>query len=218
MIGPEWDGGLTALPMAFAAGVLAGVNPCCVPIYPAAAGCCAALRKDSVAANVGLAFAFVLGGCVTTTGLGIAAGLAGRAFGPAGALSTYAVGALLIVSGLHLVGAVRIPVPTLRASGMVARGPLGAAAAGATLSFVVAPCSTPVLGGLLAYVAATADPWTGGMLLFTYGLGLGVPLFLLGTAAAAVVSRLGQGRQKKVADAVAGSVLIGLGLYFVWIA
>jgi len=35
--------------------------------------------------------------------------------------------------------------------------------------------ATPVLVGLLSYAAVTGDPIWGGLLLFTYGLGLGVP-------------------------------------------
>lgn len=43
---------LFAVPVALLAGVVAGLNPCCLPMYPAAAGCCTALRKETVRGNL----------------------------------------------------------------------------------------------------------------------------------------------------------------------
>ena len=156
--------------------------------------------------------------CLTTTTLGIAAGLAGRAFGSVGAVPTYLIAFLPILFGLHLLGAIKLPVPAAPKAVAATGGPLGAAAAGAMLGLVIAPCATPVLGGLLAYVATTGDPVWGGALLFTYGIGLGVPLVLLGTAAASLVARLASGTWRMVADAASGTALVGVGLYLIWIA
>lgn len=212
------QGGLGALSLALLAGVVAGVNPCCIPIYPAAAGCCAALRRDSLAGNLGVAGAFVLGGSMTTTALGVAAALAGHALSRVGPLPTYIIAALPIIFGLHLMGAVRLPLPTVPTRIASPRGPLGAVASGAMLGLVIAPCATPILAGLLAYVATTGNPVWGGALLFVYGLGIGVPVLLLGTAAASLVTRLASGPWRRVVDPVCGAALVGVGLYLVWIA
>jgi len=212
------DGSFVALPVALVAGVVSGLNPCCLPIYPAAAGCCAALRRETVRGNLGIAAAFVLGGSLMTTSLGIASGLAGSVFGAIGSWPVYLIAVVPLVFGLHLLGAVRIPLPAGAASRQVPRGPVGAAATGALLGLVITPCATPVLAGLLAYVATTGDPLWGGVLLFVYGLGLGVPILLLGTAAASLVTRLSTDRARRWAEHATGAVLIGVGLYLVWIA
>ncbi len=212
------DGSIVALPVALLAGIVSALNPCCLPMYPAAAGCCAALRRKTVRGNLGIAAAFVLGGSLMTTTLGIASGLAGRVFGGIGSWPVYLIAVVPITFGLHLLGAVRLPLPVGAAPQRGPRGPVGAAVAGALLGLVVTPCATPVLAGLLAYVATTGDPLWGGILLFVYGLGLGVPILLLGTAAGSLLTRLSTDRARRWAEHATGAVLIGLGLYLLRIA
>jgi cytochrome c-type biogenesis protein len=135
-----------------------------------------------------------------------------------GSWPVYLLSALPIVFGLHLLGVVRLPLPSRTADLSTTKGAAGAAAAGAVLGLAVVPCATPVLGGILAYVATTADPVWGGLLLFSYGLGLGIPALLLGTASASVVARLPGEKIRRRADYIAGTVLIGVGLYLIWLA
>jgi cytochrome c-type biogenesis protein len=165
-----------------------------------------------------VATAFVLGGCATTTVLGVTSALAGRVFMALGSWPVYLLSALPILFGLHLLGVVRLPLPSRTADLSTTKGTAGAAAAGALLGLAVVPCATPVLGGILAYVASTADPVWGGLLLFAYGLGLGIPALLLGTASASVVARLPGEKIRRWADYVAGTVLVGVGLYLIWLA
>jgi cytochrome c-type biogenesis protein len=212
-------GGLIALPIALVAGVVAGLNPCCLPIYPAAAGCCTAFRRDTLRGNLWIAAAFVVGGCVTTTALGIVSGLAGRVLAGLGSWPVYAIAAVPLVLGLDVLGVLRLPLPRMTTDAPRSpRGSLGAFATGVLLGLVITPCATPVLAGLLAYVANTRDPVWGGLLLFVYGIGLGVPVLLLGTTAASLVTRLSSHRARRWADWLAGGSLIGVGLYLVWIA
>jgi thiol:disulfide interchange protein DsbD len=59
-------------------------------------------------------------------------------------------------------------------------GYLGALLMGSVSGFLAAPCTGPVLTGVLAYVSRTQDPVIGGGLLFVYAMGIGVPFFLIG--------------------------------------
>ena len=212
------EGGVIALPVAVLAGVIAGLNPCCLPIYPTAAGTCAALRRDTVRANLGMAAIFVVGVSFASTALGIVSGLAGRMFMGIGSWPAYAMAAVPIVFGLHLLGTIRLPLPKETRLTPNVEGAAGALIAGALIGLIVAPCSTPVLAGLLAYVASTGNPVWGGLLLFAYGLGLGVPVLLLGTAAASLMTRLSTTRLRLWAERASGAMLIGVGLYLIWIA
>ncbi|MFV2071871.1 MAG: cytochrome c biogenesis CcdA family protein [Thermoanaerobaculales bacterium] len=212
------DGGFISLPVALIAGVIAGVNPCCLPIYPTAVGTCAALRRDTVRANLGIAATFVVGVSFASTTLGIVSGLAGHMFMGLGSWPAYAIAALPIVFGLHLLGTIRVPLPTETRLTPKIEGVAGALIAGSLIGLIVTPCSTPVLAGLLAYVASTGNPVWGGLLLFAYGLGLGVPVLLLGTAAASLMTRLSTTRVRLWAERASGVMLIGVGLYLMWIA
>ncbi len=212
------EGGMLALPVALIAGVVSGLNPCCLPIYPAAAGCCTALRRDTIRGNIAVAAGFIVGASLVTTALGVISGLVGSVFGGIGQWPFYVVAAVPLVFGLHLLGALELPLPKQVNARAAASGPLSAVVAGALLGLVITPCATPALAGLLAYVAMTGDPVWGAVLMFVYGLGLGVPILLLGTTAASLVSRLSTPRARRWAEHLSGIALIGVSLYLVWIA
>jgi thiol:disulfide interchange protein DsbD len=59
-------------------------------------------------------------------------------------------------------------------------GVIGALLMGSVAGFIAAPCTGPVLTGVLAWVSRTQDPVVGAALLFVYALGIGVPFFLIG--------------------------------------
>ena len=59
---------------------------------------------------------------------------------------------------------------------------------GATSGLVAAPCTVPVLGALLAFVAQSRNLIFGFSLLFVFALGLGLLLLILGTFAGLVAS------------------------------
>jgi len=64
-------GSLVALPLTFLGGVVTGLNPCCVALYPAAAATCCASRGERIRLAVGAALAFVVGLALATTSLGV---------------------------------------------------------------------------------------------------------------------------------------------------
>jgi threonine/homoserine/homoserine lactone efflux protein len=67
-------------------------------------------------------------------------------------------------------------------------------------------------------VAATADPAWKERLLFSDGLGFGIPALFLGTTSASVVARLSGEKLRSWADHVSAAVLVGVGLYLIWSA
>jgi thiol:disulfide interchange protein DsbD len=58
---------------------------------------------------------------------------------------------------------------------------MGAGALGALSGLLVGPCMTAPLAGALLYIAQTGNALHGGLILFTMGIGIGVPLLLLVT-------------------------------------
>ena len=143
--------------------------------------------------------------------------MAGRMFMGLGSWLAYVIAVVPILFGLHLLGVIRVPLPRENQLSSRTGGPGSALVAGALLGLVVTPCSTPVLAGLLAYVASTGNPVWGGMLLFVYGLGVGLPILLLGTAAASLLARLAVTRARLWAERMSGLIMIGVGLYLLWI-
>ena len=70
-------------------------------------------------------------------------------------------------------------------------GPLGLAATGALSVLVVSPCVSAPLAGALVFISSTGDALMGGAALLALGLGMGVPLLLVGTFGATALPRSG---------------------------
>ncbi|MBI4356858.1 MAG: protein-disulfide reductase DsbD [Gammaproteobacteria bacterium] len=62
---------------------------------------------------------------------------------------------------------------------------------GAVSSLVVSPCVTPVLAGALLYIGQSGNFWLGGTALGMMGLGMGIPLLVLGTFEGALLPKAG---------------------------
>jgi cytochrome c-type biogenesis protein len=208
--------GLVAVPLAFAGGLVAGLNPCCLPLYPAAAATCCAGRTEWPAAGIMVSGAFVGGVATATALLGVLAAFAGRAFTGLGGWASYAIAVVPIAMGLHLLGWIRIPMPSAPAPAR-AKGVTGAFAGGLLLSLVLAPCATPVLATVLSFAAHERSPAYGALLLFAYGLGVAFPMLLVGTAASGLARRLDRLGKRVWVDRLAGGGLLALGFYLLWI-
>ncbi len=116
------EGGLTGINVespggfivAFAAGVIAFISPCCLPMVPAYLAHLAGVSADAIDQRRGVTFrhalAFVGGFSVLFVALGASAGAAGGYLiqDHLGVIEKVA-GVLLIVMGLNLIGILRIP-------------------------------------------------------------------------------------------------------------
>ncbi len=211
------SGAVVAVPLAFAGGLLAGLNPCCIPLYPAAAATCCAGRCAGSSGAVRNAGAFVAGVATATAVLGILAALAGRALTGLGGWAPVLVAVVPLGMGLHLLGWLKVPLPTSSTTVRVG-GALGAFASGLLLSLVLAPCGTPVLASVLSFVAYKQDLAYGGAVLFAYGLGLGLPMLALGAAASRLAERFDRLGWRAWVDRATGGALLALGLYLLWVA
>jgi cytochrome c biogenesis protein CcdA len=213
-------GSLLALPLALLGGFVVSLNPCCLPLYPAAAAtCCLASECD---ARPRLAFtsalAFVFGTVAAMTALGVGAAALGQTMTAVGGDGVrYAVALVPLVMGLHALGWIHLAVP--RSPKMVTTGSLSIAfLTGLLLSLVLAPCGMPVLAAILSYATYQGKIWYGGLLMFVYGLGAGVPMLLIGVGAGRLTQHLAAAAWRPRIDQIAGAVLLGLGFYLLWSA
>ncbi len=68
---------------------------------------------------------------------------------------------------------------------------LGVAVIGVLSSLIVSPCVSAPLAGALVYISSTADPLLGGIALLSLGLGMGIPLLLIGTFGSQLLPKAG---------------------------
>lgn len=210
-------GSIVALPAALAGGILTGLNPCCLPLFPAAAATCCAVGKRDEKRSVGAAVSFVVGMAMATTALGVAASATGRTMAALGGSWAYALALVPLAAGANLLGWLPLPRPRLWAPGRL-RGLPGAFLAGLVLSLVFGSCGTPILAAILSYAAYQHSLPYGGVLLFVYGLGASLPVLVFGATAAKLASRLAVNGLRLWVDRVTGVILLGVGFYLLWTA
>jgi cytochrome c biogenesis protein CcdA len=210
-----------ALAAVFVGGALTASNPCVLAMIPLMMSFVAGRREEESTALRAFLFSlvFVLGLAVTFTALGMIAALGGQMYGEVSGAWSWIVAAVCAVMGLHLMGVLTVPIPSLgeRLSPRV-RGLLGAFVLGLLFGVVSAPCAAPILIVLLTYLAGSGSsiPW-GGALLLVYALGHSVLILVAGTSMGAARRLIENRKATRVLAALrqgAGAVIVLVGVYF----
>ena len=171
----------------FLAGVLTSLTPCVYPLIPITVGVFGARRPEHRARSIALSATYVGGIAVTYSALGVFAALSGKAFGSA--LSSPWVVAVLAIFMVALAASMfgafelNLPASVQQKLGIVrGAGFAHALGMGLVAGIVAAPCTGPVLAGVLTYVAAKRSAVLGFWMLFSYALGMGLLFFVLGAS------------------------------------
>lgn len=172
----------------FAGGLLTALTPCVYPLIPITVGVFGARGADRRSKSVLLTVAYVVGMGLVFSALGVVAAKTGQAFGSILGDPRFVIGLaiFLLILAASMFGAFELSLPSGLAQRLNTVGGGGVAGAflmGSVSGFVAAPCTGPVLTGLLAFVAQSQNTWLGALLLFIYALGVGVPFVLIGAFA-----------------------------------
>src|SRR5437588_443234 len=169
----------------FLGGILTSLTPCVYPLIPITVSIFGARQAEHRGRSIALSATYVAGIAAMFSALGLFAALSGKAFGAF--LSSPAVIAVLAVFLVALAasmfGAFEIALPSAlqqKLSGVKSAGFAGAFGMGLVAGIIAAPCTGPVLAGVLAFVATQRSAVLGFWMLFTYAIGMGVLFFVLG--------------------------------------
>ncbi|MDF1565549.1 MAG: cytochrome c biogenesis protein CcdA [Deltaproteobacteria bacterium] len=207
---------LLALGVVFLGGVLTSLTPCVYPLIPITVAVFGAKSASSRMKGALLSSVYVLGMAVMYASLGLLAALTGKVFGSVMS-NPWVIGVIatvFVLFGISMLGVFQIRLPSglqTRLSQVGGEGYAGAFAMGLVAGVVAAPCTGPVLGGVLTYVATTGDALLGTVLLFTFALGMGLLFFVLGTFS---VSLPKSGTWMDVVESIFGIALLVVALYF----
>ena len=207
---------LAVFALTFAGGVVTGLNPCCYTMIPAIVGYLGGYCEPSFRRCAWLSGWFALGLATATALLGLIVVLVGGIFGVVHPLVRYGLALIPIAMGLHLLGIINIKAPGLQQWRPVRSGMLGAFLTGLLFSLVILPCATPVLASILSFSVGRGNVLYGSSLLFTYGAGIGVPIFAFGSSIGLVSTLRPVTRWWAVMHRISGVILIGLGFYLLW--
>jgi cytochrome c-type biogenesis protein len=206
--------------LSFSAGLLSFLSPCVLPLIPSYLTFVTGVGLDDLgsARRSALVHAllFVLGFTLIFVALGASATVLGRLLGAYRIWITRVGGALVVLFGLYLLGAVRVSAFDRERRVHLANKPvgyLGTALVGVAFGAGWTPSLGPLLGALLTDTAATADLARGLPLLLAYSLGLALPFLL---AAVAVERFLGAVTRMRPylarVSQVSGALLVIVGL------
>ncbi len=215
----SFDLAAPGLLLAFVAGMVNSLSPCCLAMTPAFLAHLAGVEVEAATRRSRLTHAslYVLGFSVVFVAIGAGLSLAGWALTDSRDLLWKVGGSVVIAFGLMQAGVLRIPVfersfePSLGTS--QAPGFARSFLVGATYSLAWTPCIGPVLGAILTGVLVFGDVGQGMLLLVAFAAGLAIPHL----AAAVAFERLAGARsflQRHfvAVQRISGTVMVGMGV------
>jgi len=213
---------LVAYLLVFLGGIVTSIGPCNVAMIPLIVGYLGGSTNLSRGRSFALSLTFATGLAITFMVLGVVATLVGGMIGGISRLWYYVVAGVCFLIALHMLGVFRLPeiswIGRLRERVRL-KGIPGALALGLISGLVASQCATPVLAAILTYVMAQQGALAyGAALLFVYALGRGVPIVLAGTFTGVIKRLRSFGRWSLVVEKVSAVIILGVGLYFLWIA
>lgn len=169
----------------FLLGILMSFTPCIYPMIPITIGILQSSAQNSVIRSILAALFYTVGIAATFAVLGLLAATGGAQFGH---LLSEPLVILLLVIFLAYFGFAMLGLYELRLPSFMQRGPdgvksnsLGSVFIFGILSGTVAsPCLSPGLVLLLSIAATIGSKFIGFLYLFTFGVGLCVPLLIIG--------------------------------------
>ncbi|MBR8257435.1 protein-disulfide reductase DsbD [Burkholderia ambifaria] len=220
----EGHGFFTIVALYFVAGVVLSLLPCSYPMIPIVSAIIIGQgTRATHARGFALSLTYVVGMALVYTVLGIAAALVGQSLG-AWLQNPWVLGAfglLLTAFAVSLISGKDIALPERWQNGAAEASSarqgghfIAVAAMGALSALVVGACMTAPLFAVLAFIAHTGNALLGGAALFAMGLGLGVPLLVVGIGAGTVLPRAGAWMDS--VKVFFGIVLLAAALWIVW--
>ena len=183
------------------AGLLLSFTPCVFPMIPILTGIIIGQGpKISTKKSFFLSLTYVLSMALTYALLGVIIAASGINI-QASLQSPYIIGAfasLFILLALSMFNLITIQMPQSLQNILISKSNsnksgsyIGVSVMGSLSALIVGPCVTAPLIGALVYIASTNNYIIGGTALFSLGIGMGLPLLILGTSASELMKKIG---------------------------
>lgn len=180
---------LVAAAIAFAAGLVSFASPCVIPLVPGYLSYMTGLSGEELSAPTARARGRLLAGSVLfVLGFAVPIMMLGVAMGALNALATSRTAQVVMGLVVLSLGGLMATGRLTREVRVAGRAPTGGVVTAPALGFVFGvgwtPCVGPALAAILTMSAGVSDGVSarGGVLAFTYALGLGLPFVLFALA------------------------------------
>lgn len=199
-------------------GILLSLTPCIYPMIPITVGILQAQGSTSILRNFSLALAYSMGIATTFAALGLAAAFTGQMFGNlmSSPIVILSLVALLAYLAFAMMGFYEMYTPKFLTNNTAVRGGSlsGAFLFGAVSGTVASPCLSPGLILVLSIVTALGNKLLGFLMLFTFGIGLSIPLLIIGTFSSSLNLLPQAGMWMVEIKKMFGLLMLGMCFYF----
>lgn len=229
-----------AIGVAYVGGLVSSLTPCIYPMIPITVSVVGGLPANRETKRhwknlLIRVLAYILGMAVIYSFLGVLAGLTGKLFGSLTNTPGWYIALALIfhLTALMMMDIIPFdptiwwekfkaiftkkhhrPVPEHQHDKEVTL--FGSFFLGLSSGFIAAPCTTPVLTAILAFIAQTQSVFLGFTLMFTFALGLGSLLLIIAIFTGALSSLPRSGQWMNTIKVLSGIVLLLLGDYLIY--
>ena len=200
-------------------GLLMSLTPCIYPMIPITVGILQSQGSKSVWYNFLLSLSYTFGIATTFAVLGLVAAFSKQAFGSlmAQPLFVLLVVALLVYLGLSMIGLYDMYIPRMfqpKQKNVKGGSLISAYLFGAASGTFASPCLSPGLFLLLTLVTAWGNKLLGFVLLFVFGIGLSIPLLIIGSFSSSLAFLPRAGVWMVEIKRVFGFIILGVSFYF----
>lgn len=203
----------------FATGLLTSLTPCVYPMLPITVAVVGSHSADRRQAFV-LSLFYVLGLSLTYAILGVFAASSGQLFGSVAShpVTLLLVAFMCLLFSAWMLGWLRMPALQLPDVPAAGRMPpfMRVMLSGAVSGLVLAPCTSPVFGMLLMYVAGQGSvPWAL-LLMFVFALGMSALLLAAGTFSGMLARLPKSGRWLLLSPRLLAGLMLLAAVWFSW--
>ncbi len=204
----------------FLAGMASSFTPCIYPLIPVTIGILGSREAGSNLKAFLLTMSYVIGIATTYAVLGLVAALTGSLFGSLSSNPWVLLGVAVVIMALALnmletfninFGRFSLGTGTTKNRGMISNFGYGL-----TFGLVASPCTAPPLAVILTWVGSTHNLILGPIFLFSFALGMGSILVLIGTFSSFLYRLPRSGGWMIVIKKVMGYMMVIMAGYFVF--
>ena len=205
--------------LVFFLGLLMSLTPCIYPMMPITAGILQTQSSKSILTSFLLSLSYTFGIATTFAILGLLAAFAGQAMGQFMSHPAFIIPlvALLIYLALSMIGLYDMYIPRFlqpRDKKIHGGSFISAFMFGAISGIVASPCLSPGLVCLLCLVTTLNSTILGFILLFVFGVGISMPLLIIGTFSSSLSLLPRAGMWMVEIKKIFGFLMLGMCLYF----
>lgn len=204
----------------FGIGVLLSLTPCVLPMIPILSGIIIGQKTRTHTRSFVLSLIYVLAMAITYAILGIIVGFIGSGIQSALQQPWIIVlfSLIFVAMALSLFGLYNLQLPNFLRNKIAnvsvhqKRGSyLGTFVMGCLSTLVLSPCVTPPLASAIVFIGNSGNAVLGGVALFSMGIGMGVPLLIIGASSAKLLPKTG--RWMNGVKYFLGVVMLGIAIW-----